>query len=604
MCYKSSTAAGGVAVDRADDIKRFYLEHLPGAKVEADILKAPCPFCGTTRKASKGTLVAFLDPESYFHGFFRCLNRCIPGGFPHYFGERLGLNPQDFPGYDPEDEPYAREAAYPPKNLNGEIKKYASLMGDEQYAYFSRLGASRPAVEEMSIGYNGRYLVYPYFLEDGNCYAARCVMPDREEDQFWHGDKDFFSGEFHIYNVQEIERCKEGSLLITEGENSLLTLRELGFPAVAVTSFMDLEFIEPERFRKIRNIFLWMNNSPEAYMAARTLANWLGYRARIIHWPRDAKRGAALSQLAMQAGKGFRSVVAGMIKSSKSHSPFTSVEREHRQFLTSLESKKGRGLAGLNTGFDKLDRALDGIRGINIMGGQPKAGKSCFFMQVSTAMAGKGIPVIYYDFENGREKIYTRTLSRLSRLSEREMREGLPDQAAKERLEGAKSELKRLLHYFRVVTDRKASPEIMKRQIDFLQHETRKDHTLVVVDSLHKLPFKNLSERRTGIDEWLRHMESIRDEQNVSFLVISELSRGEGGRYDRKPDLGSFKESGDIEYSADNALVFVPSSDPFRQSDAQEERKSTLWLVASRENSPGRVAEYLLDYPYWGFKEL
>jgi replicative DNA helicase len=130
------------------------------------------------------------------------------------------------------------------------------------------------------------------------------------------------------------------------------------------------------------------------------------------------------------------------------------------------------------------------------------------------------------------------------------------------------------------------------------------DHTLVVVDSLHKLPFKNLSERRTGIDEWLRHMEAVRDEQNVSFLVISELSRGDGGHYDQQPDLGSFKESGDIEYSADNAMILVPSSDPLKGGETAGGRVSTLWLVASRENTPGRVAEYALDYPYWGFREL
>jgi replicative DNA helicase len=125
----------------------------------------------------------------------------------------------------------------------------------------------------------------------------------------------------------------------------------------------------------------------------------------------------------------------------------------------------------------------------------------------------------------------------------------------------------------------------------------------VVVDSLHKLPFKNLSERRTGIDEWLRHLEAIRDEQNVSFLVVSELSRDEGGHYSEKPDLGSFKESGDIEYSADNAMILSPDWDPFDPL-SKEERKGTLWLVASRENSPGKIAEYLLDYPFWGFKEL
>jgi replicative DNA helicase len=126
---------------------------------------------------------------------------------------------------------------------------------------------------------------------------------------------------------------------------------------------------------------------------------------------------------------------------------------------------------------------------------------------------------------------------------------------------------------------------------------------MVVIDSLHKLPFKNLSERRTGIDEWLRHMEAIRDEQNVSFLVVSELSRSSEGSYGRQPDLGAFKESGDIEYSADNALILMPDwnlLDPL----STRERRSTLWLVASRENSPGKIGEYALDFPYWGFKEL
>ena len=159
-----------------------------------------------------------------------------------------------------------------------------------------------------------------------------------------------------------------------------------------------------------------------------------------------------------------------------------------------------------------------------------------------------------------------------------------------------------MLPYFRVVTDRKLSPDIVRRQIDFLQHETRTDHALVVVDSLHKLPFKNLSERRTGIDEWLRHMEAIRDESNVSFLVISELSRSQAGSYSEKPDLGSFKESGDIEYSADNAMILAPDWDPLAPIPSDEKR-SVLWLVASRENSPGKVADYVLEYPFWGFRE-
>ena len=187
-------------------------------------------------------------------------------------------------------------------------------------------------------------------------------------------------------------------------------------------------------------------------------------------------------------------------------------------------------------------------------------------------------------------------------MTEADIRLKYDDTRVAQALKQAQHRIKKLLSHFRVVTDRKLNPDIMRRQIDFLQHETRKDFTVVVVDSLHKLPFKDLSDRRTGIDSWLRHMEAIRDEQNVAFFVISELSRSVGGSYDQKPDLGSFKESGDIEYSADNAMVLLPNWD-LLEPISTSNRESTLWLVASRENNPGMIATYQLQYPYWGFLE-
>ena len=590
-------------MDRHEEVKTFYLAHIPGAKVEGKHLKAPCPFCSSKGREKPGIIVVHLDPDSLFFGYFRCLSRCLPGGFPAYFGRTMDLDPTTVPGHDPDRNPYVQDTVYPAKNINAEIKKFGTLLGQNEYAYFNLFGVSEGTVDELRVGYNGRYLVYPYFLEDGNCYSARCIVPGKEEDSFWHGDETFFGEEFQIFNAQEIDRCEGGTLFITEGESGLLTLKELGFPGIAVPTAAILEDLNQERLAYLENIFLVMNHSPEAQLSARTLAARLGFKARILRWPSRYNRGYNLCHLAKEKGKDFRAAVSTMIKESESFSPFASPQKEHLRFVQVLERDRGKSLLGLSTGFEKMDRALNGIRGINIMGGQPKAGKSCFFMQMTTGMAAKKIPVIYYDFENGRQKIYARTLCRLSKLSEKQMRSKEPEAGIAKRLETAHLDLKRRLQYFRIVTDRKLTPDIMRRQIDFLQHETRQNHSLVVVDSLHKLPFKNLSERRTGIDEWLRHLEAIRDEQNVSFLVVSELSRDEGGRYSEKPDLGSFKESGDIEYSADNAMILSPDWDPLDPLSV-EERKGTLWLVASRENSPGKIAEYLLDYPFWGFKEL
>ncbi|MFO7783200.1 MAG: DnaB-like helicase C-terminal domain-containing protein [Desulfatiglandales bacterium] len=588
-------------MDRTEAIREFYLKHLPGAVVNEQEIQAPCPICARRDKGVSGRISVALDPAGLFTGYFRCSNPCTPGGFAARFAGLTGLDPEEAPGYDPEREPFVHDVAFPSKNLNPEIKRFTNLMGEPQFEFFRELGVSGSVLSEMQIGYNGRYLVYPYIQEDGNAYAARCVLPEREEDCFWHGDERFFDSQFRVFNVREIGRCEGGALFVTEGENNLLVLRELGYPGIAVPSYQDLDVLGRDRLAGLRHVIILVQNSPEAQLAARDLATRIGFKARILRWPRETDRGYNLVDLARDKGERLKEAVKAMVRSAESFSPFSSPAREERLFIRHMEQERGKTLLGLPTGFPAMDRSLNGIRGINIMGGQPKAGKSAFFMHVSTEVAARNHPVIYYDFENGRRKIYMRTLCRLARLSEEEIRLDSSKETA-DREQGGRKRLSELLHYFRVVTDRKLTPDIMRRHIEFLQHETASDHALVVVDSLHKLPFKNLSERRTGIDEWLRHMESIRDEQNVAFLVVSELSRGQGGSYSGKPDLASFKESGDIEYSADNAMILVPHWDPLDPVSTAE-RKSGLWLVASRENSPGRIAEYVLEYPYWGFRE-
>ncbi len=586
-----------------EQIKAFYAAHLPEAAWKGAHLVAPCPFCGRQKKEKPGRLVVLLNPESHFRGHFRCLNDCVPGGFHPHFARLMGIAGAQVPGFDPDDDAYALNQNYPSRHLGMELDKFVSLMSAEQHAYFGQYGISQATLKQMRVGFNGRYLVYPYFQESGFAYAAHCVLPSREQDQFWHGDETFFTGEAAIFNAREIGRCDGGALFITTSEVNALILKELGYPAIAVPAVDQIVNLRPERLSRIEHLFLLVPNTPEARLAAREFAVVIGFKARILSWPSHLKRGEDLIHLAADPAVETPKALQQMIRLSKAFSPFSAPEKEHDRFVTQLDKEKGKAMPGLATGFAKMDRHLDGLRGINIMGGPPKAGKSCFFMQISSEVARREVPVIYYDFENGRQKIYMRTLVRLSHLAEKQIRADQLNPEENKILDQALTEFQSLLTYFRVVNDRQLTPDTMRRHIDFIRHETRKDELLIVVDSLHKLPFKDLSERRTGIDSWLRQLESIRDEHNACFLVISELSRGKGGGYGEKPDLSSFKESGDIEYSADNALVLMPDWDPMAPT-ANQQRKSILWMVASREASPGPVAQYELDFPYWRFKEV
>lgn len=583
-----------------DSISQFYQKHLPGGIIDKNVLTAECPFCKRKGRESAGKIVVFLNKSGFFHGYFRCLNRCIPGGFPLWFSRFAGIDPADTPGFDPDREPFLLQTDYPTANINDEIRSYQDRMTPELFAHFKQAEVTKAALSEMRIGFNGRYLVYPYFQNDGNCYSARCVFPDKESDFFWHGDDRFFHEKYQVFNVRDIERCENGSLFLCEGESNLLTLKQLGFPGIAVPDCRTLEALDADRFAFINTLFIVSLNNAESEAAARSVAAKIGYKVRLFNWPSGLSRDFCLWQLAKDKDRNFRGVVSSMIQSSRAFSPFPSPEREEFRFFGRLSQETGEEYSSLKSGYRRLDAALGGIHGINVVGGAPKVGKSCFMIQIATEMARKGIPVLYYDFENGRQKIYQRTLARMSRLTTDSLRQQDWSDQERSRYEKACQEFRRMLFSFRVVNDRKLNPEILRRHVDFIRHETRSEYTVVVIDSLHKLPFKDISERRSGIDAWLRQLESIRDELQVSFLVISELTRGPEGSYKETPHLGIFKGSGDIEYSADNAMVFFPDWD---QMEKSTERSNALWLVASREHSPGLISRYTLDFPYWGFFE-
>ncbi|MCI5116383.1 MAG: DNA helicase [Candidatus Electrothrix sp. LOE1_4_5] len=597
-------------MNHTDPVTAFYLRQLPDAKQHNNALTATCPFCvqsgsHSDKKTTKRrqSLVVFLNPESYFHGYYRCLNRCSPGGFPLHFARQAHLDMNLVPGFDPDRDYVASQINYPVKNINHELSDFMERMTDDLIHRFAQCGISQAVLREMKIGYNGRYLVYPFIQADGNCYTARCVHPDRPEDTFWHGNEDFAQDGFRLFNLEDIQRCENGSLVIVEGEDNLLAVRQIGLPGIALPDITEFAHLKAKRLAWLNTVFLCVAHNPESIAAAREFATRIGFKIRMIRWPDTAPREFNLMQLAKEQGKGFQQAFFQLVREAKAFSPFSSPEREFLHFEEQLGLQGGENYQTMVSGFSKMDKALGGLHGVNIMGGLPKAGKSCFFIQVATEMARRKVPVIYYDFENGRQKIYQRTLCRLSRLSAEQLQSlhTLTEQE-QQRLAAAKVTLQDLLPWLRVVTDRQLDPQLMRSHIDFLRHEHQSEYTMVIIDSLHKLPFKDFSERRTGIDAWLRHLEALRDELNVSFLVISELTRGDDGQYDKQPQLGAFKGSGDIEYSADNAMVLLPQWDPFSNT-RPEERKNALWLVASREHTPGLIGSYQLDYPFWGFTE-
>ena len=260
------------------------------------------------------------------------------------------------------------------------------------------------------------------------------------------------------------------------------------------------------------------------------------------------------------------------------------------QLIQGWERTRKGELIGIKTGFKALNNHTCGLRGLNILGGGPKVGKSSLVGNIGWDVAQDKIPVLIYDFENGRDRILTRLVCRMARVTEVELRlKGIPEKKKKD-YEEAINKL-RDGHFFHIVKDaRTVTLDLIKRHVDTVI--TPDGKVLLIFDSLQKLPL-NLDKRREGIDRWLRNFEALRDEYGCAIILVCELKRSGQGHY-QDAGLGSFKESGDIEYTGDTMFIF-------RNTD--DEKLKQLVIEASRDCEPGSVAFYRKVYPYWDFTE-
>lgn len=222
----------------------------------------------------------------------------------------------------------------------------------------------------------------------------------------------------------------------------------------------------------------------------------------------------------------------------------------------------------------RLSNALMGIREISVLIAEPKVGKSTFALQVASDIADTGAGVIYYDFENGRLNLMIRQFCRKYDRSYKNIFD------SKEEMN-----LELLAEYknFAIINDRALSINKIRSHIFNMKRATEQEKVFIVIDSLQKLPMKDLKERRAAIDQWLRDIEGLTtNDPGLSVLMVSEVSR-----------QGLPKESGDIEYTGHFIL----------RLEKVDDMKRSLYIEYARDVESGKTIGYEVDFGRWKFTE-
>lgn len=216
-------------------------------------------------------------------------------------------------------------------------------------------------------------------------------------------------------------------------------------------------------------------------------------------------------------------------------------------------------IKGLETGIPLLDRTLLGLRGITCFQGATKTNKSTFVTQIAKHYALNHGPVIFYDRENGLNRIILRLLCQIGHLSEQQV-------TSDPRNIFGINVLKDLPFY--VV--REISEDNLKILFEQVL-ETHKKPVLLVIDSLQKLSnIKVNKERRDSIDNWLWVLDDlkVRFEQDIKIIFTSEINVN-----------GEAKESSQIAYTAETSLMLRNSTD--------DPQKVTCTVLYDRDGPSG-----------------
>jgi len=522
-------------------------------------------------------------------GQWKCFSGCGEGN-SLTFADRMKIPRNETPDWiEWPDKPVKSKE----QSMKDKILQYAKNLSPEKIDFWSKRKISSQTLDKYKIGWNKGYYIFPYLDIKGNYIGYKAISEDKK--QYWQpagiGNP--------LFNFCDIEKAKkeEKTLIIAEGEKDTLVLKQEGYLAVGVSGVNGFKEEYKDFFKELKDIVVCFDNDEAGIQGSKKVANILGYKARVVRWAEDDTEKFDINDLYLSDGN-FNEVFDKLLREARpvTEPIIVAASSKVNDLIDYWNKTRDGSLLGIDTGFDQLNEKLSGLRGLTILGAAPKMGKSAFSLQMASNIAEKGIPVIYYDFENGEMRLYTRIICRLARLAETELRlTGIPADKVKD-YKKAMDRFKKLGKSLFVVTNRKIELTDIFQQIDYAREITDNKKILLVFDSLQKLPVKSLRDRRSGIDLWLRDLEEIRDRKEVEILLISEIKRDErGGGY--KPLVDSFKESGDIEYTADTALgIYRP--------DAEDNTMVRLEVLAGRDVESGTVADYIVKYPFWEFEEI
>ena len=259
-------------------------------------------------------------------------------------------------------------------------------------------------------------------------------------------------------------------------------------------------------------------------------------------------------------------------------------------------SRQNTRVTGVPTGFIDLDNMLTGLHGseLILVAARPAMGKTAFVLNVVDHVAvKKGIPCMAFSLEMSKEQLVTRLLANEGLIENTRLATGNLRESDWEKIAQAASVLNQ--------TNIRIDDNPLLTVADMNAKCRRLENLgLVVIDYLQLMTAgggKGYSgeNRQQAVADISRMLKIMAKELQVPVLCLSQLSRANEKREDKRPMLSDLRESGAIEQDAD--IVMFLYRDDYYNEDSEKRNIAECIVAKNRHGETGKVElRWMPDY--------
>ena len=251
-------------------------------------------------------------------------------------------------------------------------------------------------------------------------------------------------------------------------------------------------------------------------------------------------------------------------------------------------SENENHLPGLSTGLSAIDRKITGLNksDLILLAARPGMGKTSLALNIALNVAkANQKTVAVFSLEMSREQLATRMLSSEALVENFRLKTGELRETDWDKIAEAVTVLNRV--------DIRMDDNPMLSAADMNAKCRRLDNLgLVVIDYLQLMTAAGNSNRwsenrQQVVSDISRMLKIMAKELNVPVLCLSQLSRANEKRDDKRPMLSDLRESGAIEQDAD--IVLFLYRDDYYNEDSDKHNIAECIVAKNRHGETGKV---------------